>query len=205
MSSKQLFSHGSVALSQATLGATVRVLRSEHVQTDIFIRLRRCQRKISEETSSRSPRGLCLLEYSACEDEPRFDNSSVNWGRRKVTWSKNTQTPSILVGGDSLILCLYWQPAQEGSGGGRRKQTFFIFLSRTPRFLLRARSRALVSLADVFKKNEKKNKTTSVYRLAWQEFEREGKGNYSHFFPKQRACSQAKGIWALKFPFPLPL
>lgn len=77
--------------------------------------------KMSEETSSRSPRGLCLLEYSACEDEPRFDNSSVNWGRRKVTWSKNTQTPSILVGGDSLILCLYWQPAQEGSGGGRRK------------------------------------------------------------------------------------
>ena len=28
-----------------------------------------------------------------------------------------------------------------------------------------ARSRALVSLADVFEKNEKKNKTTSVYRL----------------------------------------
>ena len=127
---------------------------------------------------------VCLSTVPACEDEPRFDNSSVNWGRRKVTWSKNTQTPSILVGGDSLILCLYWQPAQEGSGGGRRKQTFFIFLSRTPRFLLRARSRALVSLADVFKKNEKKNKTTSVYRLAWQEFEREGKGNYSHFFPQ---------------------
>ena len=67
MSSKQLFSHGSVALSQATLGATVRVLRSEHVQTDIFIRLRRCQRKMSEETSSRSPRGLCLLEYKQCQ------------------------------------------------------------------------------------------------------------------------------------------
>ena len=60
-------SHGSVALSQATLGATVRVLRSEHVQTDIFIRLRRCRRKMSEGTSSRSPRGLCLLEYKQCQ------------------------------------------------------------------------------------------------------------------------------------------
>ena len=30
---------------------------------------------------------------------------------------------------------------------------------------LRARSSALASLADVFEKNEKKNKTTSVYRL----------------------------------------
>ena len=34
-------------------------------------------------------------------------------------------------------------------------QTFFIFLSR-----------AVASLADVFEKNEKKNKTTSVYRLS---------------------------------------
>ena len=127
MSSKQLFSHGSVALSQATLGATVRVLRSEHVQTDIFIRLRRCQRKMSEETSSRSPRGLCLLEYSACEDEPRFDNSSVNWGRRKVTWSKNTQTPSILVGGDSLILCLYDSQRKRVVVGEEENRRFLFF------------------------------------------------------------------------------
>ena len=35
-------------------------------------------------------------------------------------------------------------------------QTFFIFLSR-----------AVASLADVFEKNEKKNKTTSVYRLSF--------------------------------------
>ena len=47
---------------------------------------------------------------------------------------------------------IYQQPAQEGGGGGR-------FLA------LRARSHALASLADVFEKNEKKNKTTSVYRL----------------------------------------
>ena len=47
---------------------------------------------------------------------------------------------------------IYQQPAQEGGGGGR-------FLA------LRARSHALASLADVFEKNEKENKTTSVYRL----------------------------------------
>ena len=47
---------------------------------------------------------------------------------------------------------IYQQPAQEGGGGGR-------FLA------LRACSHALASLADVFEKNEKKNKTTSVYRL----------------------------------------
>ena len=47
---------------------------------------------------------------------------------------------------------IYQQPAQEGGGGGR-------FLA------LRARSHALASLADVFEKNERKNKTTSVYRL----------------------------------------
>ena len=40
----------------------------------------------------------------------------------------------------------------------RRKLFFFV--------ALRVRSRALASLADVFEKNEKKNKTTSVYRLA---------------------------------------
>ena len=40
---------------------------------------------------------------------------------------------------------IYWPPAQGGSGGGG--------------------SRALALLADVFEKNEKKNKTTSVYRL----------------------------------------
>ena len=47
---------------------------------------------------------------------------------------------------------IYQQPAQEGGGGGR-------FLA------LRARSHALASLADVFEKNERKNKTISVYRL----------------------------------------
>ena len=47
---------------------------------------------------------------------------------------------------------IYQQPAQEGGGEGR-------FLA------LRARSHALASLADVFEKNERKNKTTSVYRL----------------------------------------
>ena len=40
-----------------------------------------------------------------------------------------------------------------------RGQSLFFFLA------LRALSRALASLADVFEKNEKKNKTTSVYRL----------------------------------------
>ena len=39
----------------------------------------------------------------------------------------------------------------------------FIFLSRAPRSFSRARE-----LADVFEKNEKKNKTTSVYRLFWR-------------------------------------
>ena len=39
---------------------------------------------------------------------------------------------------------------------------------------LRARSRALSSLADVFEKNEKNYKTTSVYRLE--------QGKYLHFF-----------------------
>ena len=43
---------------------------------------------------------------------------------------------------------IYWPPVQGGSGGGRLR---FIFLSR--------------ELADVFEKNEKKIKTTSVYRL----------------------------------------
>ena len=46
-------------------------------------------------------------------------------------------------------------------------QTFFIFLSPAPRSF----SHALFAreLADVFEKNEKKNKTTSVYRLqTWQ-------------------------------------
>ena len=42
-------------------------------------------------------------------------------------------------------------------------QTFFIFLSRAPRSFLHAPFAG--ELADVFEKNEKKNKTTSVYRL----------------------------------------
>ena len=40
---------------------------------------------------------------------------------------------------------------------------FFIFLSRAPRSFLHAPFAG--ELADVFEKNEKKNKTTSVYRL----------------------------------------
>ena len=51
---------------------------------------------------------------------------------------------------------IYWPPAQGGRGGGRRKY----FLSRAPRSF-----RTLASLEDVFEKNEKKNKITSVYRL----------------------------------------
>ena len=39
-----------------------------------------------------------------------------------------------------------------------------IFLSRAPRWF--SRNRFALELADVFEKNEKKNKTTSVYRLA---------------------------------------
>ena len=54
---------------------------------------------------------------------------------------------------------IYQQPAQEGGGGGR-----FLAL-RARSHALGARSHALASLADVFEKNEKKNKTTSVYRL----------------------------------------
>ena len=42
-------------------------------------------------------------------------------------------------------------------------QTFFIFLSRAPRSFSRARFAR--ELADVFEKNEQKNKTMSVYRL----------------------------------------
>ena len=55
-------------------------------------------------------------------------------------------------------------PAQGGSGGGRKKY-FFIFLSRTPCLLSHARFTH--ELANVSEKNEKKNKTTSVYRLDW--------------------------------------
>ena len=44
---------------------------------------------------------------------------------------------------------------------------------KTPRSFSRARSRALSSLADVFEKNEKNYKTTSVYRLE--------QGKYLHF------------------------
>ena len=52
-------------------------------------------------------------------------------------------------------------------------QTFFIFLSR-----------AVASLADVFEKNEKKNKTTSMYRLSflWQ-------AGFNRHFLKCRAFS----------------
>ena len=44
-------------------------------------------------------------------------------------------------------------------------QTFFIFLSRAPRSVSLSLTRFARALADVFEKNEKKNKTTSVYRL----------------------------------------
>ena len=47
--------------------------------------------------------------------------------------------------------------------GEEKKQTFYVFLSRAPRSALRARFAR--ELADVFEKNEKKNKTTSLYRL----------------------------------------
>ena len=53
---------------------------------------------------------------------------------------------------------------RKGVGMGEKRKieensSLFFFLA------LRARSRALASLADVFEKNEKKNKTTSIYRL----------------------------------------
>ena len=49
---------------------------------------------------------------------------------------------------------IYCPPAQRGRGGGRRK--FYFSFSR---------ARLALAHADVFQKNEKKNKTTSVYRL----------------------------------------
>ena len=48
---------------------------------------------------------------------------------------------------------IYWPPMQGGSGGGRRRKNVF------------SRARFARELANVFEKNEKKNKTTSVYRL----------------------------------------
>ena len=56
---------------------------------------------------------------------------------------------------------IYWPPAQRGSGGGRR--WFFIFISRAPRSF--SRTRFTREPTDVFEKNDKKNKTTSVYGL----------------------------------------
>ena len=51
-------------------------------------------------------------------------------------------------------------PQRQGGSGGGRRNIIIIFLSRAPRSLRSARV-----LANVFEKNEKKNKTTSVYRL----------------------------------------
>ena len=46
---------------------------------------------------------------------------------------------------------------RKGAGVGEEENIFFL--------ALHARSRTLASLEDVFEKNEKKNKITSVYRL----------------------------------------
>ena len=66
---------------------------------------------------------------------------------------------------------IYWLPTQEGSGGGRR--TFFSFLSRPPRSFSRAHSHAMFLKKTKrkikhFGTNERKNKTTSVYRLIYR-------------------------------------
>ena len=75
--------------------------------------------------------------------DPLFSLQSLSRARDKNKWSSSR-----------LIFFSYkwpyWPPAQGGRGGGRRK--YFSF-SRS-------------ALADVFEKNENKNKRTSVYRWA---------------------------------------
>ena len=57
-------------------------------------------------------------------------------------------------------------------GGGGEKKIDVIFLSR-----------ALASLADVCEKNEKKNKTASVYRLVARRCDKWSHQNPTYFLP----------------------
>ena len=76
---------------------------------------------------------------------------------------------------------IYWPPAESCRqckevrvGEEENRRSLFFFLA------LRARSRALASLVDVFEKNEEKNKTTSIYRLMGERLDK-----FNLFFPQR--------------------
>ena len=76
---------------------------------------------------------------------------------------------------------IYWPPAESCRqckevrvGEEENRRSLFFSLA------LRARSRALASLVDVFEKNEEKNKTTSIYRLMGERLDK-----FNLFFPQR--------------------
>ena len=106
---------------------------------------------------------LCIKrsKKSASDKIPRNMNYVKNWTQHLPFWVIirlftdpffffKVRRARVI---ENRLQGIYWPPAQGGSGGGRGK----FFLALPARF-----ARGII---DVFENNEKKNKTTSVYRL----------------------------------------